>query len=38
MTKALRRFRKEAPALQDQYRRALTVLVSRDNWARLYDS
>ena len=38
MTKALRRFRKEAPALQDQYRRAFPELVSRDNWARLYDS
>jgi galactofuranosylgalactofuranosylrhamnosyl-N-acetylglucosaminyl-diphospho-decaprenol beta-1,5/1,6-galactofuranosyltransferase len=38
MTKALRRFRTEAPALQDQYRRAFPELVSRDNWARLYDS
>jgi galactofuranosylgalactofuranosylrhamnosyl-N-acetylglucosaminyl-diphospho-decaprenol beta-1,5/1,6-galactofuranosyltransferase len=38
MTKALRRFRTEAPALQDQYRRALSELVSRDNWTRLYDS
>ena len=35
MTKALRRFRTEAPALQDQYRRALPELVSRENWARL---
>ena len=38
MTKVLRRFRTEAPALQDQYRRAFPELVSRDNWARLYDS
>ena len=37
-TKALRRFRTEAPALQDQYREALPDLTSRDNWARLFDS
>ena len=38
MTKALRRFRKEAPALQEQYGRALPDLISRDNWSRLYNS
>jgi galactofuranosylgalactofuranosylrhamnosyl-N-acetylglucosaminyl-diphospho-decaprenol beta-1,5/1,6-galactofuranosyltransferase len=38
MTKALRRFRAQAPALQAQYRQALPELVSRDNWARLFDN
>ena len=38
MTKALRRFRKAAPALQEQYGRALPDLISRDNWSRLYNS
>jgi galactofuranosylgalactofuranosylrhamnosyl-N-acetylglucosaminyl-diphospho-decaprenol beta-1,5/1,6-galactofuranosyltransferase len=38
MTKALRRFQHEAPALQEQYRRALPDLISRENWARLYES
>ncbi len=28
----------EAPALQEQYRQALPELISRENWARLYDS
>ena len=28
----------EAPALQEQYRSALPELISRENWARLYDS
>jgi galactofuranosylgalactofuranosylrhamnosyl-N-acetylglucosaminyl-diphospho-decaprenol beta-1,5/1,6-galactofuranosyltransferase len=36
--KALRRFRAKAPSLQQQYRDALPDLVSRDNWARLFDS
>ncbi|HZQ31091.1 MAG TPA: glycosyltransferase [Mycobacterium sp.] len=36
--KALRRFRKEAPALQERYREALPELISRENWARLFDS
>ena len=38
MTKVLRRFQHEAPALQEQYRRALPDLISRENWARLYES
>jgi len=38
MTKALRKFQHEAPALQEQYRRALPDLISRENWARLYES
>jgi galactofuranosylgalactofuranosylrhamnosyl-N-acetylglucosaminyl-diphospho-decaprenol beta-1,5/1,6-galactofuranosyltransferase len=37
MTKALKKFRTEAPALQEQYRRALPELISRENWARLYE-
>ena len=36
--KALRRFRAEAPTLQDQYRAALPELTSRENWARLFES
>lgn len=35
-TKTLRRFRKQAPAIQDRYREAFPELVSRDNWARLF--
>ena len=31
-------FRSEAPALQEQYRAALPELISRENWARLYNS
>jgi galactofuranosylgalactofuranosylrhamnosyl-N-acetylglucosaminyl-diphospho-decaprenol beta-1,5/1,6-galactofuranosyltransferase len=38
MTKALRRFQHEAPALQEKYRQALPDLISRENWARLYES
>jgi galactofuranosylgalactofuranosylrhamnosyl-N-acetylglucosaminyl-diphospho-decaprenol beta-1,5/1,6-galactofuranosyltransferase len=38
MTKALKKFRAEAPALQEQYRSALPELISRENWARLYNS
>ena len=37
MTKALKKFRAEAPALQEQYRSALPELISRENWARLYN-
>lgn len=36
--KMLRRFRAEAPAVQQQYREALPQLTSRENWARLFDS
>jgi galactofuranosylgalactofuranosylrhamnosyl-N-acetylglucosaminyl-diphospho-decaprenol beta-1,5/1,6-galactofuranosyltransferase len=38
MRKVLKEFRSEAPALQEQYRRALPELISRENWARLYNS
>jgi galactofuranosylgalactofuranosylrhamnosyl-N-acetylglucosaminyl-diphospho-decaprenol beta-1,5/1,6-galactofuranosyltransferase len=38
MTKALKKFRAEAPALQEEYRRVLPELISRENWARLYNS
>ncbi len=38
MTKALRRFRAQAPSLQASYRDALPELASRENWARLFDS
>jgi len=34
----LRRFRKQAPAIQDRYREAFPELSSRDNWARLFSS
>jgi len=36
--KSLRKFRAEAPSLQDRYRAAFPELISRDNWARLFDS
>jgi galactofuranosylgalactofuranosylrhamnosyl-N-acetylglucosaminyl-diphospho-decaprenol beta-1,5/1,6-galactofuranosyltransferase len=36
--KALRRFRADAPALQERYRAALPELTSRENWARLFVS
>jgi galactofuranosylgalactofuranosylrhamnosyl-N-acetylglucosaminyl-diphospho-decaprenol beta-1,5/1,6-galactofuranosyltransferase len=38
LVKAIRRFRAEAPALQQQYRDALPELTSRENWARLFTS
>jgi galactofuranosylgalactofuranosylrhamnosyl-N-acetylglucosaminyl-diphospho-decaprenol beta-1,5/1,6-galactofuranosyltransferase len=38
LVKAIRRFRAEAPALQQQYRDALPELTSRENWARLFNS
>ena len=38
MRKALRRFRTQAPSLQDRYREAVPDLTSRENWARLFDS
>jgi galactofuranosylgalactofuranosylrhamnosyl-N-acetylglucosaminyl-diphospho-decaprenol beta-1,5/1,6-galactofuranosyltransferase len=36
--KALRRLRNEAHAVQRRYREAFPELVSRQNWARLYES
>ncbi len=36
--RALRRLRKEAKTVQDRYREAFPELVSRQNWARLYES
>jgi galactofuranosylgalactofuranosylrhamnosyl-N-acetylglucosaminyl-diphospho-decaprenol beta-1,5/1,6-galactofuranosyltransferase len=36
--KSLRRFRRHAPAIQDRYREAFPDLVSRENWARLFES
>lgn len=36
--KALRRFRAQAPALQERYRSAFPELISRENWVRLFDS
>ena len=38
MRKALRRFRAQAPSLQDRYREAVPELTGRENWARLFDS
>lgn len=38
MNKALKKFRAEAPALQEKYRQALPELIGRENWARLYES
>ena len=38
MRKALKRFGKEAPALQARYREAMGGLTGRENWARLYES
>jgi galactofuranosylgalactofuranosylrhamnosyl-N-acetylglucosaminyl-diphospho-decaprenol beta-1,5/1,6-galactofuranosyltransferase len=37
-TKALRDFRKQAPAIQNRYREDFPDLVSRENWARLFES
>lgn len=34
--KVMRRLRREAPALQEQYRAAGADLIARENWARLY--
>ncbi|MFI1239148.1 glycosyltransferase [Nocardia salmonicida] len=34
--RTLRKLRKELPALQAEYRRAVPELTSRENWARLY--
>ena len=34
--KLLRRFRKEAPGVQQRYRDAMPTLTSRENWERLY--
>ncbi|MBY6683445.1 glycosyltransferase [Rhodococcus sp. BP-316] len=34
--KVMRRLRREAPALQEQYRAAGAELIARENWARLY--
>ncbi|MDJ0394268.1 glycosyltransferase [Rhodococcus sp. G-MC3] len=34
--KVVRRLRREAPDLQQQYRRAAGDLITRENWARLY--
>lgn len=34
--KALRRFRAEAPAMQERYRTAMPEYTSRENWARLF--
>ena len=38
MRKALRRFRAQAPSLQNRYREAVPELTGRENWARLFDS
>jgi galactofuranosylgalactofuranosylrhamnosyl-N-acetylglucosaminyl-diphospho-decaprenol beta-1,5/1,6-galactofuranosyltransferase len=37
-TKTLRRFRRQAPLIQDRYRQAFPDLISRENWARLFES
>ncbi|HKV22327.1 MAG TPA: glycosyltransferase [Mycobacterium sp.] len=36
--KSLRRFRKETPKVADRYRNAFPELISRENWARLFDT
>jgi galactofuranosylgalactofuranosylrhamnosyl-N-acetylglucosaminyl-diphospho-decaprenol beta-1,5/1,6-galactofuranosyltransferase len=38
MRQALKRFEDTAPAVQNRYREALPELVSRENWARLFES
>ncbi|RZQ62036.1 glycosyltransferase [Amycolatopsis suaedae] len=35
--KLIARLRKEGPAVQEQYRRAMPELTSRENWKRLYE-
>ena len=35
--KVIQRLRKEGAGVQDQYKRAMPELTSRDNWKRLYD-
>jgi galactofuranosylgalactofuranosylrhamnosyl-N-acetylglucosaminyl-diphospho-decaprenol beta-1,5/1,6-galactofuranosyltransferase len=33
----INRLRKEGAAVQEQYKRAMPELTSRDNWKRLYE-
>jgi galactofuranosylgalactofuranosylrhamnosyl-N-acetylglucosaminyl-diphospho-decaprenol beta-1,5/1,6-galactofuranosyltransferase len=34
----IQRLRKEGAAVQEQYKRAMPELTSRENWTRLYES